>query len=165
MNPTQNESDYSLTWENIPGFAGYQINKLGEVRGLERRVPGRRGIIKERLLSTREHKGYRAVQLGRAHRYVHNLVLLTFKSPRPKGCVPRFDDGDTMNCHVDNLSYESARGKARAADAARWHVKVGAKCSKGHELVGDNVRYRNRNRICLACDRGEPAVRELPEII
>jgi hypothetical protein len=51
----------------------------------------------------------------------------------------------------------------RLIEAAFTDTKVD-RCSKGHELEGDNViQWGSRNRICVACRKGEPAVRVLPE--
>lgn len=127
-------------WKDIPGFTGFQVSDLGNVR---------RG---EKLL--RQHVaakgGGRYVNLGKTTRLVHKLVLLAFIGPRPGRITHR--NGNRADNRLSNLFY-----------GQRDHSPVGRRCSKGHELTGDNVVMWGSNRICVACRNGLPAVRELPE--
>lgn len=131
-------------WRPVPGFAGWELSDLGQVRN------AKRGNILVQHVATRNLGLY--VRIGKTTRLVHRLVLLTFVGPSKEKITWR--NGNKRDNRLSNLCY-----------GEKEHAKVGAKCSKGHDLVGENVATWKSNRICVACREGKPAVRELPEYI
>jgi len=131
-------------WCDIPGFPGYQVSELGEVRD-------KWGKIKRQHTAAKGAGLY--VRLGKSSRLVHKLVLMAFVGPRKGRITHR--NGNRRDNRLLNLSY-----------GERSQVAVSLRCSKGHPLVDDNVVvWGNNNRICVACRDGRPARRELPEYI
>ncbi len=82
-------------------------------------------------------------------RLVAELVLESFVGPRPSGHVPRFKDGDRLNCELKNLEWapapavrdEAARARAIAtrerADAIRRSLE-GRRHGDSAELVAED---------------------------
>lgn len=111
-------------WVNIPGFPGYEVSDLGNVR-TSRSVNGR-GVFRDtpRLLKQSKAKGkkYFRVSLSldgkRVHKRVHVLVLTAFKGARPSnkhdGC---HDDGNEENNNLSNLYWGTK--KENASDRIR----------------------------------------------
>lgn len=95
-------SDEQWVW--LQAFPGYQVSSWG-------RVKGRRG----RLLSITPKRGrYPGVLMSLggggklAYQYVGRLVCEAFHGPPPSDdAVVIFLDGDTTNCHVDNVRWGS----------------------------------------------------------
>lgn len=129
-------------WKDIPGFPGYQVSDLGNVRRGDRPL--------------RQHPAAKGggvyVNLGKTTRLVHKLVLAVFVGPRKGRITHR--NGNRKDNRLTNLHY----GQRRSGP-------VGGRCSKGHPLVGDNVIWWGRNRICVSCRDGKSAVSELPEFL
>lgn len=154
-------------WKPIPGYDGrYEASSLGRIRskdwtvshvnGSSRLVPGR--IIKGGVASN----GYRMVSLtspqGQNSFTVHNLVLTTFRGPRPEGHVGCHWDGDKLNNLLENLRWDTYANNLR--DSVRQGVHWGANkdsCPRGHKLSGANLRVRSDKpahiRECKACHR------------
>ena len=90
----------SNPFKNIPGCPGYLVNVYGEV------FSERTSKI---LSPAKTAKGYHTLRLmvvGKPKTfYVHNLVLITFKGPRPKGQEGRHLDGDKDNNTALNLEW------------------------------------------------------------
>lgn len=103
-------------WKDIPDYEGYyQASNLGRIKSLERLIwvspskNGKKGYFrkqKERILKSsfgrhlhlslwKENILYQA--------NLHNLVLLTFKGPRPDGLYGCHKDDDPMNNNITNL--------------------------------------------------------------
>lgn len=129
-------------WKDIPGFTGFQVSDRGQVRRGER-------LLKRHIAAK---GGGLYVNLGKTTRLIHKLVLLAFVGPRSGRITHR--NGDRRDNRLSNLCYGS-----------KGHYPVGSRCSRGHDLVGDNVSRWGINRICVACRDGATAVRELPELL
>jgi hypothetical protein len=130
-------------WTDLIGFTGYEISTLG-------RVKNRHGRIMKQQVATR---GFMKITLGKATRLVHKLVLRSFRGL--SDLEPTFRNGDKRDVRLSNLCYGSPE-----------HVPVGTRCSKGHELVGENVIMRGNTRQCVACTVDHaPANYELPEVL
>lgn len=85
-----------MSWRDVPGYPGFSVNELGQVRGPKGRV----------LKPDTVCGGYQRVQLRRArHVMVHVLVALAFVGPRPDGYQVNHIDGDTANNAARNLEY------------------------------------------------------------
>lgn len=114
------------TFKSVPGFEGiYEVSDHGTVRSLERTVAGRAkkdGTPSERKLKARELKpnvgaqGFKRLSLvaGDKPKFinVHRLVAEAFVPQEVSageiltGNV-LFKDGDKLNCHADNLEWET----------------------------------------------------------
>jgi hypothetical protein len=115
-------------WASIPGYEGfYEVSNFGRVRSMTRQVSyGRhpKMTYKGRDLKLFMAGQYAAVKLAvqgvTRTQYVHHLVLLAFKGPRPhtesRGEI-RHLDGDKMNNSLFNLEYGTIQ--ENAADRIR----------------------------------------------
>jgi len=101
------------TWLPVVGYEGsYEVSDQGRVKSIARTVDkGSRGVqqVKERLLSQKNKRGYREVNLwingkGRSEE-VHRLVLQAFIGPRPDGCVCRHLNGTRSDNRLSNLQW------------------------------------------------------------
>lgn len=132
----------------IPELEGYQVSDQGKVRG-----------PRKELSEWTDERGCKRVKAAGRPYAVHLLVLLTFVGPRPTGAVPRWLNGDPTDNRLVNL---------------RWHVadkepevltRVN-RCRNNHVYTRENTRaWGTGHRICVACEKGVPPVRELPEVI
>jgi len=93
-----------MKWQNIPGYEGlYQVSSNGDIKSLCRR-PGVMGHIRKTFLDSEGYPQILLTKNGISRKYrVHNLVLLTFRGPRPVGCQCLHNDGDRRNVGLDNL--------------------------------------------------------------
>lgn len=117
-------------WVDIPGFPGYEISDLGNVRTF-RSQNGRGGLISNpRPLSQDKAKGkvyYRVSLMGpdkkRYHKKVHSLVLSAFQGKRPS---PMHDachlDGNAENNYLTNLYWGTKK------DNAQDRIRHGTQC-------------------------------------
>jgi outer membrane receptor for monomeric catechols len=116
------------TWRPVLGFEDYySVSDSGRVRseprvviepvrGCPRRIRG--GVL-------RSHKnkdgGYLFVSLSRdgvrVVRSVHTLVLEAFRGPAPKGMEGAHNDGNSLNCALSNLRWDTHQ--ANVADQVR----------------------------------------------
>ena len=134
---------YAQKWRDIPGFTGYQVSDLGQVRRGEK-------ILRQHVAAK---SGGLFVNLGRTTRLVHRLVLAAFEGSKRGEITHR--NGDRRDNRLANLVY-----------GRRDVVSASSRCSNGHELSGSNVSvWGSANRICVACRDGAPAVRGLPDVL
>lgn len=115
-------------WSSIPGYEGfYEVSNQGRVRSMTRHVAyGRHSNMTYtgRDLKLFMAGAYAAVKLSlqgiRRTQYIHHLVLLAFKGPRPytesRGEI-RHLDGDKLNNALSNLAYGTI--EENAADRIR----------------------------------------------
>jgi hypothetical protein len=106
-------------WKPIPDFPGYDVSDRGRVRSYWQRIGLRhtRGTAMvaaetpQRILCPRSAKGYQEVQLCREsvkyHRRIHQLVLLAFVGPCPKGMQGCHEDGVRSNNWLINLRWDT----------------------------------------------------------
>lgn len=103
-------------WKDIPGYEGrYQASTMGRIRSVDRTItqigrfgrPFTRRIKGKILRPGRSKSGHLSVVLGHgAHgSQVHQLVLLTFLGPVPKGMEVRHLNGDPADNRIENLVY------------------------------------------------------------
>lgn len=95
----------TVKWIDIPGYEKlYQITDAGQIRSLPRNTT--KGKV---LKNTINNKGYPCVNLcknGTATKIaVHQLILLSFVGPMPRGEISRHLDGDPTNSTLTNLKY------------------------------------------------------------
>lgn len=145
-----------MTWVNIDGLDGYQVNESGQVRRLERtdRIGRRVGAMV--LAGTVDPKGYRRYFIGGKVRYAHRLVAAAFIGPCPPGHEVLHIDG-TRNNHVSNLRYGTR--KENMVDKVKHGKHQYAKrthCGAGHEYTPENTRWFGPTkswRQCRECER------------
>ena len=98
-------------WKPIPGYNHYEVSNLGNVRSIDRWLRFGRTeklrFTKGRILrKCRNDGGYEQITLNRRTGcHVHQLVLLAFVGPRPKGMEALHGDGNKANNRLDNLRY------------------------------------------------------------
>lgn len=96
-------------WKDVPSFPGYQCSNLGRVRSFKGQ--GRSGIqsTPHMLRPGDRPNGYRFVVLmkngTRNNRSLHNLVMLTFVGPKPRGLEIAHNNGDKRDNRLSNLRY------------------------------------------------------------
>lgn len=127
----------------IDGLSGYWISIDGTVFSSKRRVSlGRNGTKiffdgKLKPLKTQvDRQGYFYVRLSHAgrsrNRFVHHLLLETFKSKRPEGMEARHINGIKTDISLENLAWgtpqENADDKIRHGTVVRgdrqWKAKL-----------------------------------------
>jgi hypothetical protein len=108
-------------WKAIPGFEGYEVSNHGRVRSYYKKTaPTGQGykpgwVIDtepQRILRNAKTKdGYPYVGLNipgkRRFIRVHQLVLIAFIGPCPPGMEACHNDGDTSNCFLENLRWDT----------------------------------------------------------
>lgn len=111
-------------WREIPGYEGeYEVSSHGRVFSMARWVRcahGGRRRVPPRMLrpGTINRFGHVSVALGKGNsQCVHNLVLLAFVGPRPKGCEARHLDTDATNNRLSNLKWGT---KSENSLDAQW---------------------------------------------
>jgi hypothetical protein len=80
----------------VPDALDYEVSKSGDVYSFK---------TEQFLTLSDSATGYKTVRIDGKNRYVHELVLTTFKGKRPKGMEARHLDGDKLNCYEDNLEW------------------------------------------------------------
>lgn len=154
-------------WRDVPGYEGmYAVSSLGRVRSLPRLTGGPRPRrVAERILRPmRARHGYLAVELrgGGARRVpkVHQLVLLAFVGPPPKGMETRHLDGNPANNKIDNLRYGTRHENMQDRVHHGNHPNVNKDCCpRGHPY--DYVYPKSGARGCKTCvsERGKARYR------
>ena len=119
-----------VIWKPIPGFAGYEVNPIGDIRSW--RGPGRGLMLNHcRPMKHDVHKdGYHMVQLhsndgSYKGMYVHRAVLLAFVGSCPDGMEGCHRDGDRGNNDLDNLRLDTRSNNQ--FDAVRHGTHAGFK--------------------------------------
>ncbi len=96
-----------IVWKEIPGHPGYFASNLGQILG----VSGK--ILKPWL---NREGGYYKLRLGAGRQYyVHQLVMLAFVGPCPKGYEVDHRDFDKGNNARTNLRY-----RLKVVNNNRW---------------------------------------------
>lgn len=101
-------------WKPVLGFEGfYEVSAKGTVRSIQRQNPRNKkmmggGFVKPILGS----RGYFVVNLTKANVrkqvFLHKLVLEAFMGPRPPGLQACHNDGNRLNCSLENLRWDTA---------------------------------------------------------
>ena len=131
-----------MKWKAIPGFEGYEVSNLGEVRSWKRQnqyadAPKSAKPMRQSF----DSDGYLKVTLtdcGKEHtRAVHRLVALAFIGPKPIGLEVCHNDGNKTNNCVSNLRYGTRRENAQdmIAHGTSPRGKKNASCKLSEEDV------------------------------
>ena len=144
-------------WCAIPGYDGYEVSALGEVRSWR---PCRDMPTPHLLRLQKGGRGYPIVRMRRSDgawrtHTVHSLVMRTFVGPRPKNMEIRHLDGDRWNNTLRNLAYgtTSENAQDRVAHGHAWQ-KQRTHCPQGHPYDAANTYVlpsRPNARYCRAC--------------
>jgi hypothetical protein len=158
-------------WLPVVGYEGfYEVSDLGRVRSVDRYVAtgiGHRPSFRRgRVLKTGTGTKYGHMHVNLwangsgVSRDVHQIVLTTFRGPRPAGMVIRHLDGDTANNRLANLAYgTSSENSYDTTRHGRNNHASKTHCDNGHEFTPENTRiiYRKngvfKQRECVTCRR------------
>lgn len=108
-----NTANFDLPYRATPSFVGYEVNVVGCVRSYKVKI-GRIwsiGTTPRQLTACVDTKGYPrfCISVSGRHRYpgAHQLVLEAFVGPCPEGMESCHNDGDSRNCRLDNLRWDT----------------------------------------------------------
>lgn len=102
-------------WKPIPAHPGYEASNLGRIRGLDRTITTKRGVMKPfkgRIMKPSDclPKGYLTIGFGaKKRRCLHILVLEAFVGPCPDGHESAHEDGNPRNNRIDNLTWKTPK--------------------------------------------------------
>lgn len=153
------------TWLPVPDYEGYyEISSEGNVRSLRVGVGKniKPGIMM--LNPGTAPNGYKVLRLSvnyvQQTVYVHDLVLLAFVGPKPKGLRVRHLNDIKSDCSLTNLIYGTHRENMQ--DMLRNgnnYFKNKTHCPHGHEYTPENTYLNKGRRFCRACDRARRKLR------
>lgn len=151
---------HSETWLPVPGFSGYEVSDLGNVRSVDRwieRVDGRRYFYAGKLLTgtANGRDGYRYVQTGlQGGFFVAIAVCTAFRGSPGPGEQVRHLDGNNQNNRLDNLLWGTAseNNYDRVRHGTHNHARK-THCPAGHEYTPENISSHQGRRHCRECHR------------
>ncbi len=143
-------------WAPVFGYEGfYDVSTLGRVRSIMRTVQigsnlrtARGGPVSPILGS----RGYYVVNLTangkRRQLFLHKLVLEAFVSRRPDGMEACHNDGNRLNCSLENLRWDTRSGNHKdKRKHGTWQVGEKANNSKLTEEVVIEIRRRGLSAV------------------
>jgi hypothetical protein len=102
-----------IIWKPVLGFEGfYEVSQEGQIRSIARQHPKIKrwmggGIVKPILGS----RGYFVINLTktgvRKQLFLHKIVLEAFIGLRPIGYEACHNDGNPINCRIENLRWDT----------------------------------------------------------
>ena len=128
-------------WLPVPGYEGlYEVSDQGRVRGLRNWHGNPEGHV---LSPAPNHKGYVSVTLrdhaGRGRtRYIHTLVLLTFRGPCPVDQLALHGPAGVSDNSLSNLRYGTSA--QNAADKIRDGTRQNGERHGNAKLTWDIIR-------------------------
>lgn len=149
-------------WKPIPGFEGfYEITATGRVRSVDRSFVNKHGQFRHfpsKELHPTCTTGYAKVVLTKNGQKkttcVHQLVMLTFRGPTPKGLNICHNDSDGTNSRLDNLRFDTPTGNSLDRRLHGTHIE--GEQHKRAKLTNAKV-LRIRKMIARGYDRREVA--------
>lgn len=130
--PSHEMKDSSERWLPVAGFGQtYEVSDLGRFRYAVNRFGLRCDIIRNPVKNS---NGYMLVQLGKTRRYLHRLVLETFK---PRVGMDALQSNHRNGVKADNrlANLEWVTPKANIAHAYATGLRRGRKLTR-REIVG-----------------------------
>lgn len=145
-------------WRAVPGYHGYEVSSLGNVRSLNR-VTGRGRRWRGKTMTPNAMKnGYMLVSLWRqGHRssvLVHRLVLQAFIGPAASNQEARHGNGVRRDNRLSNLSWGSHSDNQLDQVLHGTHDRASrTHCPAGHPYDAANtyVYPNGRHRGCRSC--------------
>ena len=138
-------------WKSVFGFEGfYEASSDGEIRSIRRQNPKNKrfmgGNIVKPILGS---KGYYVVNLTktgtRKQVFLHKLILEAFIGPRPQNLQACHNDGNRLNCNIENLRWDTASGNHKdKRKHGTWQVGEKANNVK---LTNDIVRFIREQKL------------------
>lgn len=134
--------------KEINGHKGYYLDREGNCysRWVNK---GKNGLVLEgepkKLVGSKTKAGYTLIGFGRKNRrYLHQLMLENFVSPRPQGMVACHKDDNPSNNHIENLYWGTP--KQNLADRRKnSHLNDGVHHGLS-KLTEENVLYIRSQR-------------------
>lgn len=127
----------------------YRVSDQGDVWG----VHGR--LLKGELHETKPGCVYRRIMMSNTCRpYVHDMVLRTFKGPKPKGLTARHMNGDSLDNRLRNLRYGTYHWNNMDRVRHGRHPNANkTECVRGHEFTSENTYINpvSGSRQCRKC--------------
>lgn len=104
-------------WKKIPGYEGmYSMSNLGNIRSDRVTTKSYIGKILKTTMCTGGYRYLHLHKLGVKKKFtVHELILLCFLGPRPKGYQVNHKDGVKTNNSIENLEYVTPIENSRHA--------------------------------------------------
>ena len=132
-------------WRQIPGFPGYEVSDLGNVRSTERLIKTSNGQVRfyagKCLSPSVAHDGYPQINLrsdGKAFAArSHALVALAFIGPRPDGMEVCHNNGCPADPRLSNIRYDTPKANSADKDKHGTSLKLGR--HPGARLTEDDV--------------------------
>lgn len=112
-------------WKLIPGYPCYEVSDLGNIRRIEFTHKNPAGFVPKQTIGSDGRLRVTLYENGRQDKYcVHQLVMLAFKGPTPKGLEIRHLDGDHRHNAVTNLEFGTHKQNGQDMIAHGSHYKV-----------------------------------------
>ena len=138
-------------WKPVLGFEGfYEASESGEIRSIQRqntknkRLMG--GDFVKPILGSR---GYFVVNLTkpgiRKQIFLHKIILEAFIGPRPKGFQCCHNDGNKLNCNLENLRWDTISNNHKDKRLhGTWQIGEKANNAK---LTNEIVIFIRKNKL------------------
>jgi hypothetical protein len=138
-------------WRSVPGYDGYQVSLLGEVKNIKTG-----NVLKGWWHKTPSGSRYRCVDLSPSgkekSKEVHILVCLAFHGMPLAGQEVCHNDGNSENNLPTNLRWGSRLENIQDQILHGKHVQARkTHCPNNHEYNKDNTYFYKNERQCRIC--------------
>lgn len=138
-------------WKAIPGYDGYEVSNLGNVKSLSKqRVFGKNTYFtKEKILKPLSNgKGYYQVEIYKKRIYIHQLVAISFLNHKKDGhklVVDHINDIKTDN-RLENLQIVTQRENNRKTQGNYSSQYKGVNWQKGINKWRAKITINNKQK-------------------
>lgn len=126
-------------FKDIPGYEGYQVNQLGDVKALNYGRMGFEKVMQPNKQKSKNGKYYWRIGLRKngktEKRLVHDLVAMTFLSNPNNYQMVNHKDENGLNNNIDNLEWCTNQYNARYSLAKRVGQYKNGKLIKIYEAI------------------------------